>query len=155
MIPGWWKHVAIYVGEGQVVEAVEPLVRTVAVADFVAGRGAGPKILGKDYVRLLRPTFATAAEAALAAGAARTLIGKPYDVMFEYDPDRTRNPAFYCAEVPWWSYDLVFRSAGKISSFEPRETLGELTITAQDYDDAIAKWSVCCSSAEAPKRPTC
>lgn len=132
-IPGFWKHAAIYVGDGMIVEAVTPHVRAVSFAKFAAT---------KDYIQVMDPTFADREEMPLAANFAVTLVGTPYDLIFEYTHTRARNKAFYCSEVIWWCYDQVLTAAGKPSPFTPRLTLGSPTVLPQDYADAKDKWAV-------------
>lgn len=132
LIPGYWKHAAIYVGDGRIVEAIGRGVLESSLKEFCTT---------KDDVLILRARFATQEEAALSCAFAKSLLGKPYDYLVEHDQSRAVNKAFYCSEIVWWSYDQVLIAEGKPSPFTPRKTLGVPTITPQDYPNATDKWS--------------
>ena len=125
-IPGFYSHAAIYVGNGKLVEAVHGGVVEADMIDWV---------LGKDFIAQVRPLYVSGHDRERAAAMARKLIGNPYDFLFVYDPDEKKNKAFYCSEVPYF----CFRGTAFYTSFTPRESLGQLTITPQDYRDAVAK----------------
>lgn len=135
LIPGYWKHVAMYVGNVRgipmVVEAVWPRVQLVPVIRWFKG---------EDYVLAKEPLFATYAQMDRAAGKAISLLGLPYDTMLAFAKDLSANPAFYCAEVGGWTYAQVFREDGLDNPFITKETLGMLTYTAEDFDLATEKW---------------
>lgn len=132
IIPGFWPHIAMYVGlkmhNGKmvpmVIEAVGNGVHLVPLAEW---------ILKKDAVAHLRPLFCDASTASMACIHACGLDGDEYDYEFS-----SGNQSWYCAEVPWWSYDQVL----KPSPFEFRETWGVKTATPQDYWDAVKKWAL-------------
>lgn len=132
LIPGHWKHAAMYIGEGRVIEAVGRGVVESSLLEFCTT---------KDSVVCLRSTFCSTADAELAVVYAKKLRGMPYDYLVEHDQSMTVNLAFYCSEVIWWSYDRVYHASGEKSPFEPRVTLGVPTITPQDFRNAKNKWS--------------
>lgn len=118
VIPGRWKHVAMYVGEGMVVEAKDPCVRISDIYDF---------LMTKDYACAVRPDVPSdylQQAVVIASG----LIGKPYDYFFELYRDRP-NPAFYCAELPYWCY----AEAMPEFPFTLREVMGVATVKPDDY----------------------
>lgn len=131
LIPGYWKHAAVYIGDGRIVEAIGRGVLESSFKEFCTT---------KDDVLILRSKFCGQEEAGLASGFARSLLGKPYDYLVEHDQSRGVNKAFYCSEVVWWSFDQVMLAEGKVSPFTPRKTLGVPTITPQDYPNATDKW---------------
>ena len=137
-IPGEWKHAAMFVGPGLVtgtqnlVEAVEPTVHETHFLSWACAH---------DALLVLRPRFVTEQEAGLAAHAARSLIGCKYDEFFTYSIKRETNRAFYCSEVIWWAYDFVCTSAGRVSPFVPRATMGMDTITPDDFAHGVGKWA--------------
>lgn len=137
IIPGHYKHAAMYVGEvgglHVVVEALGGGVKYTELNDFVTA---------KDRVLLVRPMFCDGLMGEQACVYAKTLVGKPYDYLIEYNLDSRVNEAFYCSEIPWWSYNRAMIAAGKKSPFVPRETMGTPTITPTDYALAIDKWAV-------------
>jgi uncharacterized protein YycO len=137
VIPGRLKHIAIYRGVvggvHTVIEALGPGVQTSDFVDFA---------FGKDLIYIFNPLFATPEIMAAAAELAVSLVGDPYDFLVEYSTDPAVNKAFYCSEIPWWSYDRAMASAGLKSPFTPRETMGVATITPDDYANAKTKWAV-------------
>ena len=72
--PGFWKHGAMYIGEGRVIEA---LGRGVVIRDLVTF------LLSKDYVAVLNPLFADKFEMEIAALESQKWEGKQYDYWFE------------------------------------------------------------------------
>lgn len=131
LIPGFWKHAAMFTDKGRVVEAVGRGVIDNSLDEFCRT---------KDAVICLRATFANADDAKLAVGFAKSLRGAPYDYLVEHDQSRAVNNAFYCSEVVWWSYDQVFLGQGKVSPFEVRETMGVPTVAPQDFRNATKLW---------------
>lgn len=141
---GTWKHVAMFVGEFHavplIIEAVWPWVRLVPVERWFEG---------EDYAKAVIPTFADAHLMDVAADLSVALTGLKYDRMFEYAKQLTANRAFYCAEVPWWTYDKAFEAIGKPCPFEVRKTLGLETVAPDDYHLATDKWKTIWTSKTA------
>lgn len=131
VIPGEWKHAAMYVGGGKVVEAL---------GSGVVERGLVEFATEKDHVVMLEPTFCDRVTMAIAAKFFVSLVGLPYDYKIEHANDRTKNKAFYCSEGIWWSYDQPFFARGDRSPFTPRVTLGMPTVTPQDFANAKGLW---------------
>jgi uncharacterized protein YycO len=99
-IPGYWPHTAIYVGGGEVVEAIGEGVVITDLIDFVMSR---------DEVAVFKPRFAEGNVLKLASDWARAQVGKGYDYRFEKN-----NKFFYCAEIVYDAFsvfisDLPFR----------------------------------------------
>lgn len=122
LIPGKYKHGAIYVGEGLIVEAVGGGVRCANLIDFC---------MTKDRIIVLKPKFATLAQMAAAANWALSQRGKPYDYEFSSDNDQ-----FYCLEITYAAYREVLAA----SPWELRETWGVPTVMPDDFLRATDKW---------------
>ena len=137
IIPGRYKHAAMYVGvvngNKVVIEALGSGVRFTPLMAFLTA---------KDRVLMARAKFCDAAMAEQAVVYAKGLIGLPYDYLIEYNADSRVNKTFYCSEIPWWSYSRAMIAAGQRSPFEPRMTMGVPTVTPQDYANATDKWAV-------------
>jgi hypothetical protein len=130
LIPGFWKHAAIYCGQGEVIEAVAEGVIKTHLVQFM---------LSKDFVTILRPAFLTPIQNEIAAIAARGQVGKPYDYEL-----RSGIEAFYCAELPWFS--IMTACLPEKCPFEMRLMFGEFTVAPQDYAEATDKFSCVWSS---------
>jgi len=126
-IPGFWTHAALYAAESQIVEAVSPCVRVAALAEF---------LLAKDFICVLRPTFASELQKLSAVTYAKLQASKniPYD--YQFTPT---DSAFYCAEIIGASY--VYALEGQ-SPFTPRYSLGVLTYIPDDFYNAIHKFEM-------------
>lgn len=125
IIPGYWKHVAMYIGNGLIVEAVGSGVRKSDLITF---------LLHRDHVKCLRPKFMTEASCAASALIATSQIGKPYDYELKSDIR-----AFYCAELCQWAYAQAMRPND--CPFKMYDRMGELTIAPDDFDKAKDKFS--------------
>jgi len=113
LIPGFFTHAAMAIDEKSVVQATG--ASGVAVADLVSF------MLSKDYVVLLRPTFATDVQMSVAAAWAAKQVGAPYDYEFGMNVK-----AFYCSELVWASYrDTI----GDSVPFVMTEELGVRTVS--------------------------
>ena len=122
-IPGELKHTGILTSRG-VVEAKGHGVLLTDLIDFV---------IKADRIVILSPNLGMG-EMRAAAKYALTLVGKPYDFMFEI-PDRNSeetNPSFYCSEIPHWCYLKVSNEY----KFKLREIWGVKTIQPDDYLNA-------------------
>lgn len=114
VIPGFWKHAAIYVGNGKVVEAVSPFVKKSELSDFV---------YKTDYVSLLRVRDIKKTLGNRIAKRARDHIGKKYD----FDLDIQNQDKVFCSEVAVDSINYVMGAYLKA-----RTVFGQKTITPDD-----------------------
>lgn len=127
LISGYAKHAAMFVDReptdrgGTIVEATGKGVHSTCLLEFV---------LRKDWIAVLRPTFANDEERYKAALFVRGLCGKPYDFFFE-----PGDIAFYCAEAIQFAYDRVL--APRPSPFTTRRTLGVDTVTPSDFYESV------------------
>jgi len=117
-IPSKWKHTAMIVDKGFVVEAVGTGVKKTDLREFC---------LTKDRLCLIRPKLGIT-ERMAAAAKAITLIGLPYDFKLDY---RVMNQAFYCSELPHWCYEQV--ADPDDYKFVLRDVWGSPTIKPDDY----------------------
>jgi uncharacterized protein YycO len=113
-IPGEWKHAAMATQDGQVIEAISAGVHQTDLYNWC---------LDHDRIAVLSPTFTDPEMGVLAANFAVSLLGKPYDELFEFHETRDQNAGFYCSKLVWWSWDQVMLAAGKPSPFHPRSVL--------------------------------
>jgi hypothetical protein len=127
-----YKHGAIYVGNGIVVEATGKGVATAWLEEFLCS---------KDKVRVLFPLFADAEERKEAARFAMTLVGRPYDYEFKSGLE-----ALYCFEVVYAAYREARLKRQEKAYVVPnldwdlREFWGETTVVADDFVKAVDKW---------------
>lgn len=128
LIPGFWTHAAIYIGDNKVVEAIGKGVVVTDLLDFC---------FSKDYIAVLRPAIVSYNEQLKAAEVAKDLATKnlPYD--YGFDPDDT---AFYCGEAPAFCYKKG--AAPRVIDWVGRETLGVDTYAPQDYWNADKKFDL-------------
>ena len=95
-IAGYWHHVAIYIGNGYVVEATPYGVKISPVSSVVSNRLAVGlfRVKTTDYVRQRAVQFALAQ------------LGKPYDYGWLVYPGgkQVYGPSYYCSELAWASY---------------------------------------------------
>lgn len=127
IIPGFFKHVAMYVGvingKPTVIEAIGTGVRLKTLAEFM---------LTKDYVIITRGAFVTEQIANKAVEKGSEIIGLPYDYEL-----RSGNKTFYCAEVPWYCYNEAMMDLGLGECpFEMKEHFGQLSVAPDDYIQA-------------------
>lgn len=111
LIPGFWSHAALYVGDDTIIESTSKGVHYSDLIDFM---------LSKDYVCVVR-TKLTYQEIIFAVEKAKTVVGKPYDYFFEPGCE-----SFYCAEVITYAFSSLM-------PFFRREALGVLTTLPQDF----------------------
>lgn len=124
-IEGDWKHCAMYVGAGEVVEAIGRGVVVTDIDDFCAS---------KDRICVLRASFCTVDETMKAVKYALSCKGKPYD--FQFEPNEQ---ALYCAELVWWAYAQATKG---LSPFERRQILGVDTVLPSDFYNAKNKFII-------------
>ena len=134
MIPGAYKHGAIYLGDSVVIEALGTGVSKTDLIDF---------LLTKDRVRVMTPKFADPVEMADAAAFAETLVGRPYDYQF-----RGGNEAFYCFEVIYAAYrEARIKRQERdglgtpVVDWDLRDYMGEPTVVGDDFLRAKEKWA--------------
>ena len=121
-IPGFWSHVAIYVGKAKFDETVvEAIGKGVVQTPFVQW------VLQKDHVAVLRFKDAAFEEALTAAHFAILQEGKPYD--YQIQPG---TKAWYCAELAWGAYD---HSMNGKCPLKPKKVLGVDAITPESFWD--------------------
>lgn len=111
-LPGYWPHVALHAGNGQVIESLKDGVR----------RRTLDSPFGNDAVCVIRSDF-DAPKIQQALARADTHIGKPYD----FDFDFTRADRMVCTEVVYRS----FEGLGDLR-FELSRRAGRLTLSAED-----------------------
>ncbi len=125
IIPGQYKHAAIYVGGGSVVESTgEEGVHLSDIHDFIS-----------HYYKIacLRPKFSTISENKIAVDEAIKLVGSKYD--FTLDDDGT---SFYCSEVIVYAY---LKAHPRVKLYN-RTILGDSVIYPQDLYDDKENWKV-------------
>lgn len=124
-IDGKFKHAAIYVGAGCVIQAVGAGVSSERFEDFCAS---------KDKIAVLRPKFCDESTCKIAAMNATSQIGKPYDYYFELG-----DGAFYCAELIQWAYRHATYGG---STFVKKDVLGVETVLPSDFYMAKSKFAL-------------
>ena len=91
-LPGYWPHAALYIGGGEVIEALADGVRLRSI----------DSPFGVDAIAAIRPSL-DAAQVDEALQRAHTHLGKPYD----FDFDFTRADRMVCTEVVYRSYEGI------------------------------------------------
>jgi uncharacterized protein YycO len=119
-IEGPYKHAAIYIGAGVIIQAIGKGVSIENFEDFCAS---------KDRIAILRPTFCDEGTRELAAWNVMSQVGKPYDYYFEIG-----DGAFYCAELIEWAYRNATKGA---SPFTKRDT-----VLPSDFYQAKSKFTL-------------
>jgi len=107
-LPGYWPHVAMYVGDNAVVESMKDGVREREMSSP----------FGNDSVAVIRPRLDTA-NINSAIQRARSHVGKPYD----FDFDFTRADRLVCTEVVYRSYEGLGGLQFSLTRRAGRETL--------------------------------
>lgn len=118
-VPGFFGHVAIYDGDGYVIEATTHGVVKTHLAWF---------LFGKDYVTVVRPNFMTEEQKWLAVDYCKRQIGKPYDYSF----NTSNIDSFYCSELIYSAFRFVLGE----SPFKLMKTLGQETVAPSDFYNA-------------------
>lgn len=125
-IPGDWSHAAIYDGY-KIIEAVGTGVQEVHPVEW---------FLKCNDFAVLRPNAVLTSEAqTLMYMWLRGKIGKPYDYMFEF----SGNEALYCSELAFYAWNYIEELIPWTQSFTLRRTLGEMTVVADDFYEAMKK----------------
>lgn len=96
-IPGWWTHVALYVGDGRVIHA---MTKGVVKDDILT-------FLRTDHVAILRLPVSDAVKEN-AADLSGDLLGKKYDFLF----DTSNAQAVYCSELVKFCYPGILDELG-------------------------------------------
>lgn len=86
LIPGFWGHAALYVGNGEIIDAVGDGVRRVSVQRFFEEG---------DHAMVMRPKDLTEEQFDRMNAYAEQQIGKPYD----FDVDNQDDSRFLCTEL--------------------------------------------------------
>ena len=124
-IPGYWSHAAIYVGGGEIVEAVAPEVRCVNAIEM---------LLKKDEFAVLRPTWMEKLARAQSALEARSYQGIKYDYLFD------TNKALYCSELVYLSYKF----AGEIKPpLKLMQTFGVYNVNPDHFAQSQSMKVIC------------
>jgi len=74
-IPSWWKHAGVYVGQGEVVDAVFKGIGKDSFEKFMTDG---------DAIMIVRPKNLTAQQREAIASYAKGQVGKPYDFDFDF-----------------------------------------------------------------------
>jgi uncharacterized protein YycO len=107
--PSWWKHAAVYVGNGKIVEATFHGVQTITVKEFFEHG---------DHVTVLRPKGTDAKDRQAIARVAKAQVGKEYDFDFDFmDPSRVS-----CTELAMHALQL-----GTGKTFVDKDWMGAVT----------------------------
>lgn len=131
-LPGYWPHVAMYVGGRQVVESMK---------DGVLEREMSSPF-GNDSVAVIRPRLESEM-IERAIDRARSHVGKPYD----FDFDFTRADRLVCTEVVYRSYEGLGQMQFSLTRRAGRETFSaedllNLTLIGQMFQPVAV---YCCT----------
>jgi len=134
-LPGYWPHVAMYVGDQTVVEAMK---------DGVLEREMSSPF-GNDSVAIIRPRMDQPL-IQRAIERARTHVGKPYD----FDFDFTRADRLVCTEVVYRSYEGLGRMQFPLTRRAGRETFSaedllNLALGGETFETVAV---YCCKSSD-------
>lgn len=124
-IKGDFKHAAMYVGKGEIIQAIGKGVTLIDFEDFCAS---------KDRIAILRPNFCDDGTCRIAAMNAKSQLGKPFDYYFEIGSE-----AYYCAELIAWSYRYATLGS---SPFIKKDVSGCETVLPSDFYLAKSKFTL-------------
>lgn len=125
-VMGYWKHTCVYVGDGMIAEAVDPVTRLISLDDWVHS---------KDEICFNIPLDPITEDIMLLAASHSKLIASraiPYDYEFILDHNYPHLESQYCAEIPYIAYVLSYPNWG----FKPRKIWGVETVLPDDYANA-------------------
>jgi len=115
LIQGKFKHAAIVVSDGYVIEAKDPVVVKTGFYDY---------IMKSDEVVLCRPRYFSEFELLKAEDYAENSLGNGYDYYFVDDNDEN-----YCSEL---CYEAL-KSGKPMWGFKRRKILGAATLLPDDF----------------------
>lgn len=118
-IGGGWSHTGIYVGDGQVVEALW--------GQGVIKRPVDDLLTSNHHVRILRPDYEDG-QADKAIEEANSHVGKPYEARFNLEGD----DKFGCVELV---HKCITRSAPQVS-LEPHSFFGKKFLSHKVFNDS-------------------
>lgn len=118
-IGGGWSHTALYVGDGQVVEALW--------GDGVLKRPVDELLAENHHARILRPAYQPG-QAEKAAAEANRHVGKGYDATFNLADDS----AFGCVELV---HTTISRAAPQIE-LKPHKLLGKTFLSHKVFNSS-------------------
>lgn len=97
LIPGYWDHAAIYIGNSQLIEAWGEGVRVMPVDVTLSASAAA-----------IYRVNTTAAVKLAAVNFAKSQLGKPYDISYAFWPGSksVKSAFWYCSELVWAAYYL-------------------------------------------------
>ena len=124
LIPGYWSHAGMYVGNDTVVHALAPHVVETPLQDFMSM---------VDAMAVVRPWRTGRYIMSQAAAHMRSFVGTPYDFMFE-----PTTKALYCSEAVAQAYWAVTDDW----TFIARKRMGLVTVLPQDFYDARKHFTV-------------
>jgi len=94
IVPGYWTHTLIYIGDGWVVEATWPYVKY----------SLAETIHDSDEACIIRVSTSTSIKEAAVAFACQQ-VGKPYDLFWV--TKQVYGSSYYCSELAWAAYLAV------------------------------------------------
>lgn len=116
VIPGFWKHAMVYIGEDRVIEAVGEGVRSSWLVDAV---------MKTDNMAVLRKKGGlTPTQKLLLKDWLSQQVGKEYD----FEMNTGSNKKFYCSEL---AVKAIAEALG-YEYFQPMSRLGFMTVTPDD-----------------------
>ncbi|MDI6708406.1 MAG: YiiX/YebB-like N1pC/P60 family cysteine hydrolase [Candidatus Thermoplasmatota archaeon] len=95
IIPGYWTHVGMYIGNGKVIEAVP---KGVVCSDIEKWRSYDAAAIGRVWT-------ASYSQVQSAIEFAKAQLGKPYD--YYLADKRVYGRSYYCSELVWAAYKHV------------------------------------------------
>lgn len=115
VIPGFWKHAALYVGDETIIHAVAPVVTKEHIQNL---------IMRTDFVAVMRLNVINDKLAYKIIEAAKTFLGLPYDFYFDVESEKS----MYCSELIYHSINDGLET----KAVELRDRFGVKSFTADD-----------------------